>query len=166
MEFDGGVAHPAPSISESKLLPNLAPFNKSAPPPAALVAADAASRAIEEFQRTVQQDGLAAALRTYGRDFDFLFMTDEQSPVGIAEATTYLEAHMMTGDWEEVVRGESEDSSIAYSVGRLKDGSNWGTHAYAQIWQFDPKVVNWGLRVLLINPLPPPKAPLPPPKAK
>jgi ketosteroid isomerase-like protein len=158
VEFDGGVSHPAPSISESKLVPNLAPLNKTAPPPAALVTADAASRGIAEFQRTVQQDGFAAALRTYGRDFDFLFMTDEQSPVGIGEATTYLAARAMAGAWKEVVRGQSEDSSIAYSVGQLTDGSNLGTHTYVQIWQFDPKVANWGLRVLLINPLPPPKA--------
>jgi hypothetical protein len=27
-----------------------------------------------------------------------------------------------------------------------------------QIWQYAPKVANWGLRVLLINPLPAPKA--------
>jgi ketosteroid isomerase-like protein len=95
--FDGGVSHPAPSTSESKLVPSLAPFNKSAPPPHTLLTAEAASRGIAEFQRTVQQDGLAATLRTYGRDFDFLFMTDEQSPVGIAEATTYLEVHGMEG---------------------------------------------------------------------
>ena len=69
VEFDGGVSHPAPSISESKLVPNQAPFNKAAPPPPALVTGDAASRAIAKFQHTVQQDGFAAALRTYGRDF-------------------------------------------------------------------------------------------------
>jgi hypothetical protein len=92
-------------------------------------------------------------------------MSDEQSPVGIGEATTYLETHAMTGAWKEAIRGQSVDSSIAYSVGRLMDGTDLGTHAYAQIWQFDPKVANWGLRVLLINPLPQAK-PLPPQKAK
>jgi hypothetical protein len=166
VEFDGGVSHPAPSILEPKLVPSQALFNKTTPPPPALVTGDAASRAIATFQQTVQQDGFAAALRTYGRDFDFLFMTDEQSPVGIGEATNYLEAHVMTGAFKEVVRGGSADSSIAYSVGQLTDGSDLGTHAYAEIWQFDPKVANWGLRVLLINPLPPPQAPLPAPKAK
>lgn len=158
VEFDGGVSHPAGSISEAKLVPNQAPFTKTEPPPPALVAADAASHAIGDFQRTVQQDGFAAALRTYGRDNDFLFLTDEQSPVGIGEATNYLEAHAMTGAWKEDVRGQSADSSIKYSVGRLTDGNNLATHAYAQVWQFDPKVANWGLRILLINPLPPPKA--------
>ena len=158
VEFDGGVSHPTPSISESKLAPNEAPFNKTEPPPPAMVVADAASDAIGDFQRTAQQDGFAAALRTYGRDNGFLFLTDEQSPVGIGEATTYLEAHVMTGAWTEFARGQSADSSIVYSVGRLTDGGNFGTHAYVQIWQFDPKVANWGLRILLINPLPPPKA--------
>lgn len=158
VEFDGGVSHPATSIPESKLVPNEALFNKTEPPPPALVAADGARHAIGDFQRTMQQDGFAAALRTYGRDSGFLFLTDEQSPVGIGEATNYLESHMMTGAWKEVARGQSADSSIAYSVGQLADGSKLGTHAYAQIWQYDPKVANWGLRILLINLLPPPKA--------
>ncbi len=41
-------------------------------------------------------------------------MTDEQLPVGIGEATNYLEAHVITGAFKEVVRGRSADSSIAY----------------------------------------------------
>ncbi len=81
VEFDGGVSHPTPSISKSKLAPNEAPFNKTEPPPPAMVVADAASDGIGDFQRTAQQDGFAAALRTYGRDNGFLFLTDEQSPV-------------------------------------------------------------------------------------
>jgi hypothetical protein len=43
-------------------------------------------------------------------------------------------------------------------VGEVTDRNKRSTHAYVQIWQYDPKVANWGLRVLLVNPLPPPKA--------
>jgi hypothetical protein len=157
-EFDGGASHAAPSVAEVKLMPDQTPFIKTEPPPTALVTADAASSALEDFEQTVQQDGFAAALRTYGRDNDFLMLTDEHSPVGIGEATTYLESHAMTGAWKENVRGRSADSTIIYSVGELTDSNNSPTHVYAQIWQFDPKVANWGLRILLINPLPPPRA--------
>jgi hypothetical protein len=40
-------------------------------------------------------------------------------------------------------------------VGVLTGRNEHSTHAYVQIWQYDPKVANWGLRVLLVNPLPP-----------
>jgi len=43
----------------------------------------------------------------------------------------------------------------AYSVGELGRVANQrSSYAYVQIWQYDPKVANWGLRILLISPLP------------
>jgi len=105
-----------------------------------------------------RRDGVAAALRTYGRDVDFVFFTDGQSPIGGAGAANeHLNEHPIKGAWKEVARGRSADASLMYSVGELVDGNKRSTHAYVQIWQYDSKVANWGLRVLLVNLLPPPK---------
>jgi ketosteroid isomerase-like protein len=159
VQIDGGISHAMPKIAEPKLLPGRVPMSATGQPPPNLVAQDAAGHAASDFQDTARRDGLAAALRTYGRDFDFVFFTDEQSPIGGAGAASeYLSEHPIMGAWKEVAHGRSADASLMYSVGELTDRSKRSTHAYVQIWQYDPKVANWGLRVLLVNPLPPPKA--------
>jgi len=153
--FDGGVSHTAPAIIEAKLLPDRALFNKTELPPPNLLVDDVAGHALKDFQGTAQQDGFAAALRTYGRDNDFIFFTDNQPPIaGAGPATRYLNAHPIVGAWKEDGRGRSADAALTYSVGELTDENKHGTYAYVQIWQYDSKVSNWGLRVLLINPLP------------
>jgi hypothetical protein len=157
VQFDGGISHATPTSLEPKLRPDQAPFTNTELPPPNLVTHDAAGHAVSDFQDTAQRDGMAAALRTYGRDNDFLFYTDGQSPIGIVAANAYLTVHAIVGAWKEEVGGRSADSTLVYSVGELTDGSGHRTHAYAQIWQYDPKVANWGLRMLLVNPLPPPK---------
>ena len=159
VEIDGGISHAMPKIEEPKLLPGQAPVSATERPPANLVAQDAAGHAASDFQDTTRRDGIGAALRTYGRDVDFVFFTDEQSPIGGAGAASeYLNDYPLKGAWKEVARGRSTDASLMYCVGELTDSSKRSTHAYVQIWQYDPKVANWGLRVLLVNPLPPPKA--------
>ncbi len=159
VQIDGGISHAMPKIAEPKLLPGQAPMSAPEQPPADLVAQDAARHAASDFQDTARRDGVAAALRTYGRDVDFVFFTDQQLPIGGAGAAgQYLSDHPLKGAWKELARGRSTDASLMYSVGELTDGSKRSTHAYVQIWQYDPKVANWGLRVLLVNPLPPPQA--------
>jgi len=157
VQFDGGVSHPAPAVIEPKLLPGQAPISAAEAPPAKLAADDAAGRTLGKFQDTAQQDGIAAALRTYARNGDFLFYTDGQSPLGIAAANAYFDARASAGTWKEFARGRSADSAMMYSIGEFTESVKHGTHAYVQIWQYDPKVANWGLRILLLNPLPPPK---------
>jgi hypothetical protein len=118
-----------------------------------LVAADAVGRAMSDFQDTAVQDGFAAGLRTFARTADFRFYTDGESPMGVSPANRYLIARAVVGAWKEDARGRSADSSFAYSVGELLNGQQRSSHAYLQIWQYDPRVASWGLRVLLINPL-------------
>jgi hypothetical protein len=157
VQFDGGTSHARPSSLEPKLLPDqvsLAAAEVSWRKSAANDAVDA----IKDFQDTAQLDGFAAALRTYGRNSDFVFFTDGQAPIGIRAANQYFRGHPIVGAWKEDARGRSADSTLVYSVGELTDGSKRSTHSYVQIWQFDPKVANLGLRVLLINPLAPAKA--------
>jgi hypothetical protein len=159
VQIDGGISHAMPKAAEPKLTPDQAPVSATERPSANLIAQDGADHAASDFQDTARRDGIAAALRTYGRDVDFVLFTDEQSPIdGAWAASAYLSDHPVTGAWKEVARGRSADASLMYSVGELTDSSKRGTHAYIQIWQYAPKVANWGLRVLLISALPPSKA--------
>jgi hypothetical protein len=153
VEFDGGVSHAAAANVESKLVPDEASYAKRDAPRAKLIAEDAVSRAISDFQDTTRQDGFPAGLRTYARTADFRFYTDGEVPIGVSAANRYLIAHTVVGAWKEDARGRSADTTLAYSVGELRDAQQRSSHAYVQIWQYDPRVASWGLRVLLINPL-------------
>jgi hypothetical protein len=153
VEFDGGVSHAADANAEPKLVADAASYANRKAPPADLVAADAAGRAISDFQDTSRQDGFAAGLRTFARTADFRFYTDGESPMGVSPANRYLIGHAVVGAWKEDARGRSADSTLAYCVGELVDAQQRSSHAYVQIWQYDPRVASWGLRVLLINPL-------------
>ena len=156
VRIDGGISHAAPASPEPKLLADQAALTQAELPPPILVTHDAAGHAVGDFRDTAQRDGLAAALRTYGRDHDFLFYTNAQFPIGgVGPASAYLDAHAIAGTWIEKARGRSTDLTLAYSVGVLTGRNEHSTHAYVQIWQYDPKVANWGLRVLLVNPFPP-----------
>jgi len=154
-EFDGGISHARPTSVEPKLMPEEASYAKGSGPPPKFIAEDAAGHAIRDFQGTLRQDGFPSALRTYARVRDFVFYTDGEAPMKLAGANRYLTDHSILGAWKESGRGRSADSTLAYTVGELGDATQHSNHAYVQIWQYDPRVANWGLRVLLINPLPP-----------
>jgi ketosteroid isomerase-like protein len=181
IEVDGGVSHDAPADAEPKLAadrqqealplhdapqsPNAAPSPRtglstnagaspSTAPSPTLVAADAVGRAISDFQGAAAGDGIPAGLRTYARTMDFRFLAEGEAPLGLAAAVTYLSGHTIHGAWREQARGRAADSSLAYSVGEFGE-ANKMVYAYVQVWQYDPKVANWGLRILLLNPLPP-----------
>jgi len=156
--LDGGVAHAAQAIEEPKLAPKQVVYAPAAPPPQRLIAADAPSHAISDFQAAVQSAGFAAALRTYGRNGDFRFYTDDRPPMdGVPAASDYLAAHPLTGTFRQIARGSAADSTLLYSVGEIAGSHDLSTHSYVQIWQYDPKVANWGLRILLIDAIAPAK---------
>jgi ketosteroid isomerase-like protein len=153
--FDGGVSHAAPTIVECKLAPDQAAHATRNAPRPLLIEEDAQSIAASGFQDTAAEDGLAAGLRTYARTADFHFYIDGEAPMALAAANQYLTGHTILGACKEDVRGRSADSTLVYSVGELRDAKQQGSHAYAQIWQYEPRVANWGLRILLIKPLAP-----------
>jgi hypothetical protein len=154
--FDGGISHSAPATAPPKLgAEQTAYVNPGAPPPN-LVAENAADQAKSDFQLAAQQDGVAAALRTFARTADFHYYTEGEAPMALGAANRYLTAHAVSGSWRESVAGRSADASIAYSVGIVLASGREDSHAYVQVWQYDPRVANWGLRILLINPVPPP----------
>jgi hypothetical protein len=108
------------------------------------------------FQEACGQDGLAAALRTYARTADFRFYRDGELPMGLAAANRHLSAGgapEVSGTWQEVGHGRSLDGSLAYAVGTLNGANQRSSGAYVQIWQYGARVANWGLRILLINPV-------------
>ncbi len=155
VQFDRGVSHPAAVNLEPKLVADpAAPAQVDLPPK--LAADDAADRAITGFQVAAREDGLAAGLRTYARTGDFRFYTDHQAPMGLADANLYFTNHPRLGIYREDSRVRSADGSLAYCAGEFIDTKQRSSHAYAQIWQYEPRVANWGLRVLLINALQPP----------
>ena len=75
--------------------------------------------------------------------------------MGLAAANQHLTGQTLLAAWKEDANGRSSDSTIAYSVGVLADSQQRSSHAYVQLWQYDPRVANWGLRILLLNPLAP-----------
>jgi hypothetical protein len=153
IQFDGGVSHGAPPDAEPKLELDQVFYRERSAPPQKLIADDALSQAINDFQGTSGQDGFAAAVRTYARTADFCFYTDGEAPFGLAAANHYLSNRVGLGAWKDDARGRSSDSSLAYSVGVLSDAKRHHSYAYAQIWQYAPKAANWGLRILLFNPV-------------
>jgi hypothetical protein len=156
VEFDGGISHGVPADAEP--MATVDPAARPAPyaPPQSLVSEDAAGVAVLDFQETCRQEGFAAALRTYARTADFHFYTNGEMPMGVAAADRHLAAHpvpAVLGAWQEVGRGRSLDSSLLYTVGVLGTSNPRNSYAYVQIWQYAARVANWGLRVLLINPV-------------
>jgi ketosteroid isomerase-like protein len=152
VQFDGGISHPA-AEEEAKLTADRISFAAMKPPAPTLIAEDAASRAISDFQDSVRLDDFAAGLRTYARTADFRFYTEGEAPMTLGTANRYLTGHPAPGAWQEDVRGRSGDCSLAYCAGVLRDSHQAARHAYTQIWRYDPRVANWGLRLLLTNPL-------------
>jgi hypothetical protein len=152
-EFDGGVSHAMPKDAEPKLLPDQAAASGTHSPPEKIIAQGAVDQARRDFEHTAQQDGLAAGLRTYARNGDFRFYVEGEAPKNAGAASQFLDGRAVVGSWSEDAHGRSADSTLAYSVGQFTNAKRGAHHAYLQIWQYDPKVANWGLRILLIMPL-------------
>ena len=145
------VTHAAAAALELKLSADNVVMPLDAAPPSKFIAADAMDQAVDDFQRTAIEDGFPSGLRTFARNNDFGFFTDGELPMTLDGANEYLEHHLFRGEWQESARAKSRDSTILYSVGALADARHHGSYSYVQIWQFDPKVVNWGLRFLLLG---------------
>jgi hypothetical protein len=122
--------------------------------PPAVGVPEAAGQAIQDFQVTVQQNGLPAGLRTFALIVPFRLYLDGTPPMAVTPATLALGRGWTVGAWAESVRGRCADSTEVYSVGEFSDDRRRARHAYVQIWQYDPRIANWGLRELLIKAVP------------
>jgi hypothetical protein len=112
----------------------------------------AGGRAISQFQDVARDNGLGGALRTFARNDDFRLYIDAMSAMGLGPANSYLDKQPFAGTWREISRGGSADATLLYAVGELSLPKGH-VYQYAQVWQFDPKVANWGVRLLLLRPL-------------
>jgi hypothetical protein len=156
IECDGGISHAVPTSAEPELSSDQASYEPRDAPLQKLIADDAVGRALRDFQNTVRDDGVAPGLRTYARTADFRLYLDGEVPMELAAANRYFDHRTLAGDWQEHARGRSADSSVAYAVGVLGGAHRPSSHAFVQVWQYAPRVANWGLRLLLINSLTPP----------
>jgi hypothetical protein len=110
----------------------------------------AGDSAISQFEQVARDNGLAAGLRTFARTHDFLLYGVEAGPMALGAADKYLDGHDVLGVWIDAARGRSADSSLLFSAGEvlLPKGRRV---KYVQVWQFDPKTANWGVRLLMIG---------------
>jgi hypothetical protein len=110
----------------------------------------AGDSAISQFERVALENGLAAGLRTFARTGDFQLFGAEASPMALAAADRYLDRQDVVGVWTDTARGGSADSSLLYAAGEVLL-SKGRSYQYAQVWQYDPRTANWGVRLLMIR---------------
>jgi hypothetical protein len=151
LTVDAGITYGGLAPREDRLSADHATYRAADAPPALLIDEDAIGRAAGEFWTTCREDGVAAGLRTYARNGDFLLLTDHEAPMGLKQADLELTQSDLSGSWQESDRGRSADAALAYSTGSLFDEQRRFSRPGVQIWQFDPKVANWGLRILLLG---------------
>jgi len=129
-----------------------AAYQAPSAPPASLITEDAVGQAIGGFQRASLEDGIAAGLRTYARNGGFLLLWEGEMPMELPAANAYFTHHALLGQWQPEASGSSADATLVYSTGAFVEAKHQRRYAGAQIWQYDPKVANWGLRILFIAP--------------
>jgi hypothetical protein len=123
-------------------------------PSPALLEKDAAGLAIDAFELVAEQDGVAPALHVYALDFDRGFhLSIDEAPLaeGVGGASSYLSARPLPGYWRDRARERSIDGTLIYAAGSLEHPLGVLVRRYLQIWQYDPKVANFGLRVLWMS---------------
>ena len=72
-------------------------------------------------------------------------LMDGEPPHDLAQGEPRVRKRILRGVWHVAAHGDSSDGSLSYWVGDI------GGQAYVQIWQYDARVGNWGLRVLLLG---------------
>ena len=112
----------------------------------------AGDRAISQFEQVARDNGLAAGIRTFARTGDFQLYGAEAGPMALGASNRYLERHDLVGTWTDTARGRSADSSLLFVAGEVLLPKGRRVQ-YAEIWQYDPKIANWGVRVLMISPV-------------
>ncbi|HEX3848180.1 MAG TPA: hypothetical protein VHV81_12440 [Steroidobacteraceae bacterium] len=145
------IAHAGPAgdaVATAADIAAAAKRENPGPPPARVLEGDPIESASREFQDAARDAGVDGALRAYGRNAGFILLVEGEAPMGLGAADRYWKRRAAPGAWTEREHGRSADATLGYRAGEVAAG---GPRAYVQIWQFDPKVANWGLRVLLIS---------------
>ena len=114
---------------------------------------EAGNRAVSQFENTAHDNGLTGGLRTFARNGDFRLYLEGMKAMRLGPADRYLDSHDMEGTWTDGARGVSADSSFIFVAGEVSLSHGRG-YQYLAVWQFDPKVANWGVKMLLLRPVP------------
>jgi hypothetical protein len=149
--FDAGISHAAGDAAGPLAAQGTV---AEAPATAAYGGQGAADRVIADFERTAARDGLASGLRTYARTRDFELYVEGRAPLRLDAADQYLAHRAARGQWQEMHRVSATDATLRYTAGRISRGAHRKAYAYLELWQYDPVVSNWGLRILLLAPAP------------
>jgi hypothetical protein len=110
-----------------------------------------ATRALEAFQAAVRDEGLAPGLRTYARNDGFRLLLQGAVPMDLSGVDRHLKTGSHRGSWQEARRIASRDAVLLFTRGTFMPAGDTQGAAYAGLWQYDPKVCNWGLRTLFIG---------------
>ncbi len=145
--LDAGISHAVTRIDYPLSPPESAPPAPH-PPPTKLVEEDGIAHGMGGFATAGVEDGIGAGLRTYARNEGFVLLIDGEMPMELAAADRYFIERPLTGEWQERENGRSRDHTLAYAGGALLAPER--RFAGVQIWQYDSKVANWGLRILLL----------------
>ena len=145
--FEGRSPHPGAAVGQT-LDAATARLEAVAVPPGGLVDEQGAPRALQAFQNAVRDEGLASGLRTYARNDGFRLLLSGEAPMNLGDVDR-LKAQSHRGEWQEQRRIGSLDATLLFACGSFGSGGHSG--GYAGLWQYDPKVCNWGLRVLFIG---------------
>jgi hypothetical protein len=114
---------------------------------------EAGNRAVSQFEDAARDNGLSGGLRTFARNGDFRLYLEGMKAMSLGPANRYLDSHDLEGTWVDSARGVSADSSLLFAVGGVS--LSYGRrYQYVEVWQFDPKVANWGVKTLLLRPVP------------
>jgi hypothetical protein len=117
------------------------------------IADEAGNRAVSQFEDAARDNGLSGGLRTFARNGDFHLYLAGMEAMALGPANQYLDSHDLEGTWLDSARGSSVDSSLLFAIGELVL-SRGRRYQYLQVWQFQPKEANWGVKALLLRPVP------------
>jgi hypothetical protein len=141
-----------PALVKDMLHENLSIWERAADCQWRLIADDVGAQAITQFQDVARDNGLGGGLRTFARNGDFRLYVEGMSAMGLGATNAYLDKQPLAGTWRESSRGKSPDSTLLFAVGEVSL-TKGGRYQYAQVWQFDQKVANWGMRMLVLRPM-------------
>jgi hypothetical protein len=112
----------------------------------------AAGQAITQFRDVARDNGLGGGLRTFARNGNFRLYIDGMNAMELDAANRFLDKTPFAGTWRETARGGSPDATLLFAVGELALPKG-RLYQYAQVWQFDPRTANWGMRLMLLRPM-------------
>jgi hypothetical protein len=139
-----------PALVKDMVQENLSVWEQAAECKWPPIADDLGARAIGQFQDAARDNGFGGGLRTFARNGDFRLYVEGMNAMGLGAANAYLDKKSPVGTWRESSRGRSPDSTLLFATGELSL-TKGGRYEYAQVWQFDQKVANWGMRMLLLR---------------